>query len=208
MSEEGFEQIVYSRDVLEFVTVANEYCSFIENIDQFKRKDFIVRLQKILPLLYLKTSLLPKVESILDEEPERFMEEEDYNFLHQKLLEKIGQFDSYQEVFDPMIQLSEEPVPQSLAENIADIYQDLKDFLLAYRIGTVEVMNDALWFCIENFENYWGQRLVNGLRHIHMLIVGDQDLNEEEKDQQEEKRSRQNWFLKNHYSDINDEPEE
>jgi len=208
MSEEGFEHIVYSRDVLEFVTVANEYCGFIENIDQFKRKDFIVRLQKIFPLLYLKASLLPKVESMLEDEPERFMDEEDYNYLHQKILAKLGPFDNYQEVFDPLIQLSEEPVPGSLSENIADIYQDLKDFLLAYRIGTVEVMNDALWFCIENFENYWGQRLVNGLRHIHMLIVGSQDLDEEEKGKKEENRDNQDWILKNHYKDFYDEPEE
>ena len=179
MSKEPFSEVVYSKNVIEFATVANEYCSFIEAVDQFPRKEFITRIQKLFPLLYLKAALLPEPDiEISDEAPEKFVGEEDYNFILRKLEEKMGQFDAYQEVFDPSIQYSEEALESSISENVTDIYQDLKDFILSYRIGTLEVMNDALWECRTNFEQYWGQRLVNGLRAIHSLVCGTADLEE------------------------------
>ena len=78
------------------------------------------------------------------------------------------------------MQYSDEAIEASVSENITDIYQDLKDFILCYRIGNLEVMNDALWECRNNFEQYWGQRLVNGLRAIHSLVYGISDLDEKE----------------------------
>jgi hypothetical protein len=179
MSKEPFSEVVYSKNVIEFATVANEYCSFIEAVEQFPRKDFITRTQKLFPLLYLKAALLPEPDIEMSEDaPEKFVSEEDYNFILHKLEEKFGQFDAYHEVFDPSIQYSAEPLEASISENIADVYQDLKDFILLYRIGTLDVMNDALWECRNNFEQYWGQRLVNGLRALHNLIYGITNLEE------------------------------
>lgn len=176
-----FTEVVYSKNVIEFATVANEYCSFVESVDQFQRKDFLVRLQKLFPLLYLKTALIPEPDLEMSEEsPEKFVTEEDYNFIQEKLKVKLGQFDAYQEVFDPSMQYSEVALEATISENITDIYQDLKDFILCYRIGTLEVMNDAIWECRNNFEQFWGQRLVNGLRAIHHLIYGDFDLAEKD----------------------------
>ena len=181
MSKEPFSEVVYSKNVIEFATVANEYCSFIEAVDQFQRKSFITKVQKLFPLLYLKAVLLPVPDiEMSDDAPEKYVTEEDYNFILHKLEEKFGQFDAYHEVFDPSIQYSVDPLEASISENITDIYQDLKDFILSYRIGTLEVMNDALWECRNNFEQFWGQRLVNGLRALHNLVYGDSDLEETE----------------------------
>ena len=179
MRKEPFTEVVYSKNVIEFATVANEYCSFIEAVDQFQRKDFITRVQKLFPLLYLKAALLPEPDiEMSDDSPEKFVSEEDYIFILHKLETKFGQFDAYHEVFDPSMQYSDLALEASISENITDVYQDLKDFILAYRIGTLEVMNDALWECRNNFEQYWGQRLVNGLRAIHNLVYGNADLDE------------------------------
>ena len=65
--EEGLKHPVYSRQIIEFVTVANEFCSFMESAGQFERLDFILKIQKLLPLLYLKGSLIPEMESVLNE---------------------------------------------------------------------------------------------------------------------------------------------
>lgn len=181
MSKDPFSEVVYSKNVIEFATVANEYCSFIEAVDQFNRKNFITRVQKLFPLLYLKAALLPVPEiEMSDDVPVKYVNEEDYNFLLHKLEEKFGQFDAYHEVFDPSMQYREVALEASVSENIADVYQDLKDFLISFRIGTPEVMNNALWECRNNFEQYWGQRLVNGLRAIHNLVYGDSELEETE----------------------------
>jgi len=178
MQEESFDHIVYSKNVIEFATVANEYCLFLEKMNSYSKKEFLVRIQKILPLLYLKTSLIPEVEEENTETPEKFLTEVDYNFLLNKLNEKIGILDSYLEVFDPGMQFSETPIEASISENLCDIYQDLKDFIFSFRMGTIEIMTDALWECKKNFEEFWGQKLVNCLRAIHLLLYSDNDLSE------------------------------
>lgn len=169
-----FQDVVYSRNVIEFVTVANEFCVFVETVSEQTRKDFLGKLQKILPLLYLKASLLPMLsdEDEDQETPEKFVSETDYQFILKKLSSRLGEFDSYTELPEPGTQIGEINVEANISENVADIYQDMKDFILAYRIGTVDVMRAALWECKNNFEQYWGQRLVNGLRAIHMLVYG------------------------------------
>ncbi len=168
-----FTDVVYSKNVIEFATVANEFCSFTEVVSDLSRKDFLGKLQKMLPLLYLKAALLPALnEEDAEESPEKFVTEEDYLFILRKLSAKLGEFDSYPEIFEPGMPLGEANVEANISENVADIYQDLKDFILSYRIGTVDVMRASLWECKNNFEQYWGQKLVNGLRAVHQLVYG------------------------------------
>ncbi|MCL6103772.1 MAG: DUF5063 domain-containing protein [Bacteroidetes bacterium] len=172
-----FQDLVYSRNVIEFATVANEFCAFTESVNDLTRIDFLGKLQKLLPLLYLKASLLPELDEEEEEDsPEKFVSESDYNFILRKLSSKLGEFDSYPEIFEPGTPLGEANVEANISENVADIYQDLKDFILSYRIGTVEVMRAALRECRNNFEQYWGQRLVNGLRAVHMLVYGNTNI--------------------------------
>ncbi len=175
MDESQFSDVVYSRNVIEFATVANEFCAFTESVNDLTRKDFLGKLQKLLPLLYLKASLLPKLEED-EESPEKFVTESDYGYILGKLSSKLGAFDSYPEIFEEGMALGEATVEANISENVADIYQDLKDFILSYRIGTTDVMRAALWECNNNFEQYWGQKLVNGLRAVHMLVCGNANL--------------------------------
>ncbi len=171
-------ELVYSKNVVEFVTVANEYCSTIENVAKFSVESNLQKLQKLLPLLYLKAAVLPKSEQLLDEEPEKYVSEFEYNILLDKWLQLLNENDSYYEVFDPNIQFGQEKVTASISENLMDVYQDLKNFLISYSIGNEELMNDALNECILHFEVFWGQELVNVLRAIHMLVYGDTDFSD------------------------------
>lgn len=174
-------EIVYSKNVVEFVTVANEYCTLVEQVSKFSALENLGKLQKILPLLYLKATLLPKTEQVLEDELEKYITELDYNMLHQKWLQLLNENDDFYEVFDPNIQFGQETVTASVSENLMDIYQDLKNFLISYSIGNEEVMNDALYDCVFHFEEIWGQQLVNVLRAVHMLVYGDIDFNETKK---------------------------
>lgn len=169
-SKMGTGEIIYSKNVVEFVTVANEYCATVENISRISAKENLLKLQKLLPLLYLKAAILPKTDKLLDEELEKYVSELDYNVLHQKFLQILNEYDNFYEVFDPNIQFGNETVTASISENLMDIYQDLKNFLIAYSIGNEEVMNDALFDCTYHFEEFWGQQLVNVLRAVHMLV--------------------------------------
>ncbi len=178
MTEENLNPIVYSKNTIEFVTVANEFCSFIENAGSEDARTFLSKSQKILPLLYLKASVLPEFGSTEELMLEKFVSEVDYNFLLQRIMNLMGEHDDFQEVFMEEMQLSDGPMTSSISENLADIYQDLKDFILSYRIGDDEIMQEALWECIENFKNYWGQKLVNSLRAIHALVYSNIDFDQ------------------------------
>lgn len=172
-------QLVYSKNVIEFVTVASEYCGIVEKGTTTSPQETLQKLQKILPLLYLKAAMLPRTEQVMDDELEKYISELDYNVLHQKWLEMLGEHDSFYEVFDPEIQFGQETVTASISENLLDIYQDLKNFSIAYSIGNEEVMNDSLYECTYHFEEFWGQQLVNVLRAVHMLVYSTVDFNEE-----------------------------
>jgi hypothetical protein len=196
------EALVYSGQVIEFVAVANEMCSFLEQSSGFSRPDFVDKTRKILPLLYYKAALLPRTGPVLDEGTEKFVSEEDWHAIHDAILTRLGRFNDYPEVFDPVIKDTEDLVGGSIAENLADIYQDLRDFVMLYRMGTIELMNDALWECTQHFEQGWGQKLLNALRALHNLIHGNEDLGEEDDKEREDQkgddfpqRDTDNWIF-------------
>ncbi|MDZ7738988.1 MAG: DUF5063 domain-containing protein [Bacteroidales bacterium] len=164
------ENIVYSKEVIEFTAVANEYCRFLEEASQADGNKFLWVLQKLLPLLYLKSLYLPDIETKVEEESEKYVREEDWQVLNDMLTAKLGAANDYLDV-DTDKDSTEELVYGKLSENLADIYQDIKDFLMVYRIGTIELMNDALWECKESFSLYWGQTLINTIRAVHFALL-------------------------------------
>lgn len=196
MSEEGLNSLVYSKNVIELITVANEFCSFLERADDLESADFLSRLQKMLPLLYLKASLLPKFEFEPDDELEKYVTEVEYNLIQQKILAHTGAGDDYQEVFIQGMQFSESALTSSIAENVADIYQDMKDLVMSFRTMNDEVMEQALWESQNNFAQIWGQKLVNCLRAVHNLIYSennaDEDSLQEGKQNKESKNKNRN----------------
>ncbi|MFW6370529.1 MAG: DUF5063 domain-containing protein [Bacteroidota bacterium] len=177
MNEDN-QEIVYSAPVIEFVAVANEFCTLLENAPQFSRAGFIEKATKILPLMYVKFLIIPPIENIFEEGNERFITEDDWIILRENLLKKMGPFDAYPEVFDERMTEADNFVTSNVSEQLADIYQDIKDFLLLYQMGTNEIMNDAIWECQENFRQYWGQKLVNVQRALHNVFFSDNDFTE------------------------------
>jgi len=193
---------VYSRNVVEFVAVANEYCKYTEHASDIKGDEMLKIMQRILPLMYLKASLLPKLEPFFEDGNEKFVTEADWNSINELLKEKFGTANDYLEVFDEKINDSEGPVVSSISENMADIYQDMKDFLLLYQTGTAEVMNDAVWECRMTFENFWGQKLVNSMRAIHKFIYSGEEIGKVEKAEFDENRNTADWFITRRQKDF------
>jgi hypothetical protein len=201
---------VYSRNVIEFVAVANEFCKYTEHASELKGDELLKILQRILPLMYLKASLLPQLNPYFEDGNEKFVTEPDWIRIHETLKEKFGTANDYLGVFDEKMNESERPVLSGISENMADIYQDIKDFLLLYQTGTVEVMNDAVWECRMNFENFWGQKLVNSMRAIHKFIYSGEEIGkvENETDENDERRETADWFIARRQKDFGGEVEQ
>ncbi len=194
---------VYSRTVIEFVAVANEFCKYAERASGLKGDELLKILQRILPLMYIKASLLPSLDPFFEDGNEKFVTESEWISVNDTLREKFGTANDYLEVFDDKISDTEGPVLSSISENIADIYQDIKDFLLLYQTGTGEVMNDAIWECRMNFENFWGQKLVNAMRAIHKFLYSGEEIGKvEERPEKDEERDTSEWFITRRQKDL------
>jgi len=164
--------ILQGKNVLEMLTVANEYCLFLEKCEDYNRGDIMSYLQKICPLLYLKGTLLPLVTVNHPEANERFVTEEQWGSIYQTLVSKFGKQDQYIMVDSPD-QSDPEIRKASMADNFADVYQDLKDFVMLYQKNTLSARENAVNECRRLFETHWGFRLVNAHRHLHYLMFSE-----------------------------------
>lgn len=169
------DKTIYSKDSIEFVTVATEFCAYLERAETTRRKEFTGTMLKLLPLLYLKATMLPAVNEDFDCESERFVTEDSYEILRMNISSIMGEMDDYLEVFEKDMVYSDKPILATVSENIADIYQDVRDFIFAFQLGYEESMRLAVKVCSENFELYWGQKLVNVMRALHNIRYNHHD---------------------------------
>lgn len=199
----SLKELVFNRQVVEFAAVAKEYCAFIENCSKFNRSSFVRVASSLLPLLYYKATLLPKTEPVYEGGNQKYVSEEFYLELNVRIRVLMGSFDSFPEVFDKRISETDDQFSASLAEYLTDIYQDLKDFTMIYKEGQIEEMNDALWECSLNFQEYWGIRLANSIRAIHLLVYSDADLtSDDEITNPEVEPDTSNWFVTKRQNDL------
>jgi hypothetical protein len=173
---------IYERNTIEFVTVACEYCSFVEAVNMHSLFEFVDKATKILPLLYLKASLLPDILPDDDDtEPGFAVTEEMYESVRMRIAGLLGTYDSYLETFHPDMQYSDTPVAAFISEDLADIYQDTANFVALFRQENEEVMREAVILCRTNFREYWGQCSLNALKALHALRYNEDDCIETKK---------------------------
>ncbi|MBN2237147.1 MAG: DUF5063 domain-containing protein [Bacteroidales bacterium] len=166
------ENLTQSRSVLELLTVSHEYCLFIEKIDTYSKKDILNYFQKIIPLLYLKGSLLPDIEVADDSYVERYVTAETWEIIFNSLRNKIKPDDSY---YFAEFSDDTEATQGSIADNLTDVYQDLKDFEILYAKNTQTARENAVFECKKFFENHWGIRLLNAQKAIHQILFKKQN---------------------------------
>jgi len=179
------ENPIYAHQTIEFVTVALEYCTMVENINNINQFDFINKAIKILPLLYLKATLLPQIEVIEDIELEQAVTENMYESVRVQIAELLGNKDSFLETFHTDIQYSDTPIISFISENLSDVYQDIGNFIFLFRQGNEEIMRNAIALCFNNFQKFCGQQLLNALKALHATFYNDEeflDINEETKE--------------------------
>lgn len=162
---------VYQQPAIEFVTVAVQLCLYLEQAAEQEKTEFIDKMLCLLPLLYIKARLVPKRNEEVEGYLERFVTEFEYDALRQMVAQKFGSDDAYLEVFVEDMRYSDEPITVFISENIADIYQEIKDLSCNYQTEDEEVMQEALSACIDAFEQHWGQKLLNVLRPLHALSL-------------------------------------
>jgi hypothetical protein len=194
--DDNLEELIYSENVIGFTTLATEYCNMLDEVVLMSQKDFIDKLHRLLPLIYLKAIILPDLQPEMPEMIDKVVTQEEWDAVNTTLSNKLQKINNYTENLDS---LNDEQQMTSLSEGMSDIYQDLKDFVSLYNMGTPDIMNDAIWDCKKNFKEFWGQRLVNITRVLHNLLYGNYTL--DENDALTDKDFDPETWEKNNYDD-------
>lgn len=162
---------IYDKNTLEFTTVALEYLAWLEDTGAYDLSRFVRHGVKLLPLLYLKATLLPETDIEDDDELDlpACITEVTYHVISSRIADIMGEYDDYLETFHPDLQYSDIPIVTHVSENLADIYQALGDFVAVFRDSDEQTMLLALQLCINNFRQYWGQTCLNALRALHAV---------------------------------------
>lgn len=172
-----------SRANLEMVTIAGEYCSLIEDASKHDRPTFLKTLCGFVPLLYLRGNLLQAPAPEFPEANERFVTEEQWDGIFTSLRELLGEQDEFNYIgateYDEQATLR-----GSLSEHLADVYQDLNDFVLLFKKPLLAARENAIYEGHQLFRERWGSRLAIILPVLHDLTNG-KKLNREGADELE-----------------------
>jgi len=167
MTNHSNTDLVTSANVIDMLTVANEFCIFTEKAETYDKQEVFKFYSKICPLLYLKGATLPEIEPDEDFVGERYVNEDQWESIYNSLLSVFAANDDF-------FTLSYEngdniPLKASIAEHLADIYQDMKDFVLLFQKNLEYARINAVHECRELFITHWGVRIASLLPALHII---------------------------------------
>ena len=163
-----------------FRSVAERFCALVDSVATLDKIEFLVQIYRMLSELIGEAMRLPRVgfddtegedsdEQTLVEpsNPDSGRRSGQWSQLHHALKEKLGDWNLYRQVFDPT--KDSEAIHGSLADDIADIYGDLKDGL-DYMESDTGAYRDAIFEWRFAYYSHWGKHAIDALRTIHFLL--------------------------------------
>jgi hypothetical protein len=159
-----------------FSAIANQFCSVVDSGPTLDREELLSKLYPILPTLIGEAIGLPDVSRDDDDGPEaqsrdgnmNGLSDQECSKLYSFLKEKLGDWDGYHQVFDPTEDT--EAVFGTLADDIADIYRDLKEGLISRERREGLPDEDAIWTWRLLFYSHWGKHAMDALLTIHFRL--------------------------------------
>lgn len=160
-------------NVLSFIGLANEYCMALSNVYETEKEEFVAEMLRLLPRIYITMSDV-RAEELSDEEDyynnfSSYVDEDYYESIRRGVESIMGEDDTFLETFEEDMKYSDTPIASSVAECLADIFQDLFNFVSLVKESEGEQTQEALAECKENFESYWAQTLCNVMRALNYI---------------------------------------
>ena len=156
----------------DFKAEAERFLALMDAAEPAPRDELFADLAASLSALYATAMTLPDPSPITDMDGP--MTHEEWGAVFARVQSLLGKDDSYWTVVpfggdgadDP-----DERLVGSLADDLADIYRDLRDGFLLLAAGTPE--DDVVWGWRHSFWSHWGEHAVNALRIIHRHLAID-----------------------------------
>lgn len=130
-----------------FARIAEEYCDWAEAAPGDAVPE-ARRARRLLIELLRRAIDLPDVSS---SEASNSVGDDEYHRVYGRF--GVLPFNYYSACFDPLVVPGENPVVADLADDLTDIWRDLKGGLLLWR---EEARNEAAWQWRFSFETHWG----------------------------------------------------
>ena len=181
MAEEGtpVHNYVYSSEMVEFVRKANEFCNYLEQLKGTEGREFITESIKHLSGIYHFFMYTGKSEPVLDSIAEATVTEQEWSAMFQRISSILGPHNDILRMADEHEFDRSEMVNHTISEDLADLFQELRDFTTIYSLGVDELMNDAAWELGERFAEHWGTKLLRALLALNELYIRGVDPTEE-----------------------------
>jgi hypothetical protein len=154
-----------------FRATAVRFCELVDSSVTMGRSQLLLSVYVILPqlihdLINLPAAKLPDEEGTREARQTRLTPQQ-WHSLYERLKAQLGGWDLYRQVFDPT--RDTEAIHGSLADDIADIYRDLKDYVGRPTFDGA-VINGVIWASRFGYYSHWGQHALDALRTIHCLM--------------------------------------
>jgi hypothetical protein len=151
----------YQSNISQFVASAKEFCAWVEGV---AGPNEVFHATRLVSRLFADALMLPSVDG--ENLPEGDDEPEVPVTQKQAAAErfKAFPFQYYWEIFSPITEQPNEPVCGDIADDLSDIYLDIKAGLLAYDLNR---QPQAVWHWRFTWGIHWGEHATSALRALH-----------------------------------------
>lgn len=185
---------------IEFLTVAMHFCAILEKSGEIDNSVLTRDLSRILPLLYLKSLLLPQVSDEDESFFPQIVSQEDYEILMSKISGCLKEQDLM--VFMP-VKDEMEGTYVPLSELLADVYQDLKNFVVNYPLATDDQMDALVNEINQSFKEFWGLKILSCQQSLHKIITDAENI--KPAPVRSEDRKTEDWIISRRQKEWGDE---
>lgn len=167
----------YTKGTIEVYTIVGEIVRFLRLIteEDVEKQEFVEKMVKLLPLLYLKTTLVEVPEEAISavqlEDVGGYITEGDYEDLRNNITEILGNDDNFLTISNAETEMSDTPVLGTISECLADLFQSMSNFVGLCQSGESEAIAMGIAYFVSDFREYWGSILLSALGALHNIYI-------------------------------------
>ena len=146
-----------------FVSIVREYCTWAEDSKLTGEED-LKKAISLLALLYFSALALQN-DGCGEDINATVVTNEQWQFVYKRF--SSLPFNYYSSFFSPA-KIEDAPGVGDVADDLADIYRDIKDGLWLYEKG---YNIEAVWEWKQSFSTHWGRHAVGALQAFHCYLA-------------------------------------
>lgn len=155
-----------------YVASASEYVALIESFPRCSPSRLLAECRHLLPRLYLHALNLPEGEPSGPECDLHEVPVPQWVEFSKRLHARLGDQAAYRIIYNPLLGNHDEPLIASLADDLADIWYDLKRQLLAWDSAPTAARDSLRWHMAFAFHSHWSYHAADAIRVLTWLKEG------------------------------------